>query len=513
MPDANRREVLKGTIWSALSWSVGLLTGPVVAVFLVRSMSHQQYGALALATDAVGLIAATLSFGLGPALTQIAVTERVRSGFAGERAAIGRTVWLSLVATAASIPCVAVAAAIFLFDNHLRPALWALCVMAPLALLAPVSGVLSGAFRALQWPRLLAYTTVASSVATGSVVLGLILWGSPSSVRVGLAFDIRPIVALPLLVLPLVRWWRAGRHLESTSVSTVTTRRIVSFAVGFMFVMTFGAVISQLDVLVLGAFRGARVTGFYSPASAMGNFVLGIPAVVGSFFLPAVTRLSAQHDQRGVAALYHWTTRISIALAAPAVAVLLVCPAALLSTVFGHALSIEATPLRMIGLGVLVYVLAGFNGVTLDAQGLVRLTTYRQLIAIGITAAACVVLVPPFAAVGAGAATAVGLIADNVICSVTLFRRYRLLPWDWRAAAVAAAFGLSLIPSFLMQSVLPGNLARCAITAVCAAAITPAAAVIFEEKEERRSMINAIRKRINPFKSKMAVAPGGETTR
>ena len=112
----------------------------------------------------------------------------------------------------------------------------------------------------------------------------------------------------------------------------------------------------------------------------------------------------------------------------------------------------------------------------LDAQGLVRLTTYRQLIAIGVTAAACVVLVPPFAAVGAGAATAIGLIADNVICSLTLFRRYRLLPWDWRAAAVAAAFGLSLIPSFLMQSVLPGNLARCAITAVCAAAITRAAA-------------------------------------
>ena len=196
--------------------------------------------------------------------------------------------------------------------------------MAPLALLAPVSGVLSGTFRALQWPRLLAYTTIVSSVATGSVVLGLILWGSPSSVRVGLAFDIRPIVALALLVLPLVRWWRAGRHLESTSVSTVTTRRIVSVAVGFMFVMTFGAVISQLDVLVLGAFQGARVDGFLlSCIPAIGNFVLGIPAVVGSFFLPAVTRLSAQHDQRGVAALYHWTTRIGIALAAPAVAVLL----------------------------------------------------------------------------------------------------------------------------------------------------------------------------------------------
>ena len=205
------------------------------------------------------------------------MTERVRSGFAGERAAIGRTVWLSLIATAASIPCIAAAVAIFLFDNHLHPALWALCVMAPLALLAPVSGVLSGTFRALQWPRLLAYTTIVSSVATGSVVLGLILWGSPSSVRVGLAFDIRPIVALALLVLPLVRWWRAGRHLESTSVSTVTTRRIVSVAVGFMFVMTFGAVISQLDVLVLGAFRGCPGDGFLLSCIRDREFRLGIP--------------------------------------------------------------------------------------------------------------------------------------------------------------------------------------------------------------------------------------------
>jgi O-antigen/teichoic acid export membrane protein len=123
------------------------------------------------------------------------------------------------------------------------------------------------------------------------------------------------------------------------------------------------------------------------------------------------------------------------------------------------------------------------------------------------------VLVPPFGAVGAGAATAVGLITDNVICSVTLFRRYRLLPWDWRAAAVAAAFGLSLIPGFLIQSILPGNFARCAVTAVLAAGITPAAAFIFEEKEERRSMMGAVRRRISPFKSKMPDTHGEQATR
>ena len=104
------------------------------------------------------------------------------------------------------------------------------------------------------------------------------------------------------------------------------------------------------------------------------------------------------------------------------------------------------------------------------------------------------------------------LIADNVICSLTLFRRYRLLPWDWRVGCRRSGLW-SLAHSQLSDAVgPPGNLARCAITAVCAAAITQAAAVIFEEKEERRSMINAIRKRINPLKSKMAVAPGEEAT-
>ncbi|MHB1987440.1 MAG: oligosaccharide flippase family protein [Acidimicrobiales bacterium] len=499
MPDANRREVAEGSAWTALSWAVNVVTGPMVAVLLVRSMSHRQYGALALATDAVGLAAASLAFGLGPALTQIAVTERARSGVPGERAAIGQAARLSIIATAASLPCLAVIATIFLLDTYLHPALSTLLVMTPIVLFAPVTSILIGAHRALRWPRLLAYALVASSAATASAIIGLIIAGSPSSVTVGAGLDVRPVVTVLLLVWPLSRWWRSRHTSNGSDGPRIKVRRFVSLAVGFALAMTFGTVVSQLDVVVLGAFHGARVTGLYSPASAVANFLISVPLVIAAFYVPVVTRLVAQGDHGPVADLYHWATRFSIAFAAPLLAVVLVCPGALLAVIFGHSFSVEATPLRILGIGLLIYVLAGFNGITLDAHGLARVITYRLLIALVISIIACLLLIPLLGAIGAAAATTIGLFADNVISSSTLFHRYHLTPWDWRVGVVAAAFGASLIVTFFLGSTIADNFERCAVTAACAGVITLAAAITSEEKQERMWMRRAIASRLNPF--------------
>ncbi|MHB8247153.1 MAG: lipopolysaccharide biosynthesis protein [Acidimicrobiales bacterium] len=499
MPLSDRRLVATGSAWTGLAWGVNTVTGPLLAVLLVRSMTHRTYGALALATDAVGLIAAALSFGLGPAVTQVAVTERVRVGPAGERMAVGRALRLAAVATGFAVPCVAAVSLLFLFDSELRPAFAAFCVMTPIALLAPTSGVLMGTFRALQWPRLLAYTMIAGSVTTAMVILILIDTGSPGSISVGVAFDVRPLVALPFLAWPLVRWWRSGRRMDQAGTPGVSNRRIVSLAVAFMLAMTFGVAISQLDVLVLGAFHGARLTGLYSPASAIGTFVMAMPLVVASFYLPVVTRLAAEQDRVGISDLYHWATRVSLALSAPVLAVALICPGALLEVVFGPSLSVEAMPLRIIGIGALLNVTAGFNGITLDAQGLVRLTTKRILIALGISAVACLVLVPPLGAIGAATATAIGLLGDNLICSGTLLHRYRLLPWDRRTAAVAAALVVSLGIGWLIQRGMSSNVARCAATAICAGVIVPGVAVLLEDKRGRQALARLTFKRMIPM--------------
>jgi hypothetical protein len=45
------------------------------------------------------------------------------------------------------------------------------------------------------------------------------------------------------------------------------------------------------------------------------------------------------------------------------------------------------------------------------------------------------------------------------------------------------------------------------------AVVTPGAAVLFEERKDRRSMLRAIKNRMDPFNRKIVAEPGKETMR
>ena len=157
---AHRRAVATGTVWTAFSFAVGAIAGPLINIGLVRSMSHRQFGVLSLATAAAGMISVLVAFGLGPTLTQIAASEKVRSGDAGERDAIDRTIRFGLLATGVAVPVLGIGLVVFLVVPNLRAATWTLLGFAPVVLLAPLTGVFMGAFRALHWPKLLSYATI-----------------------------------------------------------------------------------------------------------------------------------------------------------------------------------------------------------------------------------------------------------------------------------------------------------------------------------------------------------------
>ena len=219
--------------------------------------------------------------------------------------------------------------------------------MAPLAL-RPLCAVLSGTFRYLQWP--LYYLLIFPRQLGGDWVgrsrsypLGL----SQFSEELGLAFDIRPICRPALLVLPLVRWWRAGRHLESPVCrrATDSTDRLGCRRLHVRHDLWCGDLPARRP-LVLGCFQGARVTGFYS--LCIRRMVCLFSAICGSDTLVCTTRparcsrpLPLDYTNQHRVSSGCWRFCVSSAAS---------------FFIFGHALSIEATPLRIIGMGVLVYV-------------------------------------------------------------------------------------------------------------------------------------------------------------
>jgi O-antigen/teichoic acid export membrane protein len=488
---AHRRAVATGTVWTAFSFAVGAVTGPLINIGLVRSMSHRQFGVLSLATAAAGLISVLVAFGLGPAIAQIAPAEKVRCGEAGERDAIGRTVRLALLATGAAVPMFGIVLIVFLADPNLRGATWTLLCFTPVVAFAPLTGVFMGVFRALHWPRLLSYATMGTSISAGCTILVLILFGHPSPVAVAAARSAGVVVGLGLLGWPLHNWWRAGR--QTSPIRAVTSRRVLSFAVALTLATTFVAVLSQLDIFFLGVFHGAQVTGLYSPASAAADFVVAIPMVIASFYVPAAADLATRGAFVEVGDLYRWGTRWVIALAAPALAVLLVCPGAALGVAFGHGLPEMATPLRILALGAFFQTVTGLNGATLDALGVPRQVAVRQLTSLIVAGAGCLLLIPPFGAAGAAWATDLGLLAINVLCSWRLYRQYRILPLDRAMAITIGGFAVGAGGSWGLSGLLSSDLARCAATALLTLLITMLAVMGASGKSERAAVTRRIR--------------------
>ncbi len=472
MAESDRRVLARSSGWSSLSFVAGAATGPLLSILIVRSMPHREYGSLSLGTDAVGIIATLASFGLGGALTQLLSSEATQHGGPGQRAVMSLGFRFASWASAAALIVMGVTAVIFMETPTLRSATWTLVVMAPVAALAPVQGVIVGAYRAFGWPGRLASVTVVSGAATAVAVLTVVLATVPHSLTVGAAFDARP-AAFVIAGLPALWLWRKGRAGPDGPQPSLAVSRLLSLAIAFALTMIFASLVAQLDVLVLGAFDGTRAVGIYAPTSAVAGAVVMIaPYVVGNWYLPLAARRLAEGNAQAVAAIYHFATRAAIAITSPLLALVLVCPGAVLTFLFGHGIAQDATALRIMGAGALAATLPGFNSTTLDAKGLAGFTTRRLLVMISISVCLCFCLVPLLGANGAALATALALIAENVVCSLAVHRRLHLAPWDWRTAAVAGALGLSIAIDVIVVSRTSVPLVKCGLVAACTALLT-----------------------------------------
>jgi O-antigen/teichoic acid export membrane protein len=200
--------------------------------------------------------------------------------------------------------------------------------------------------------------------------------------------------------------------------------------------------------------------------------------MVGGFLLPALAAAAAKGERHRVAYLYHWTSRWSLVACVPVLSILVLEPHATLDLFFGIGFGHIALPLRILGLGALCHVMFGFNGYTLEAQGVALPTAFRSGVGILLSAVLCVALVPTYGATGAALATTIAIVVVNLLCSALLLTRFEIAPWDRHFAIVVA----SLVPAgalaALAASEVSGAFTRCAVAAAVTTVIAVAAAIV-----------------------------------
>jgi O-antigen/teichoic acid export membrane protein len=483
---AERRSVVRGSLWGTVGWAAAFLVGPPVTIGLVRVMSHRQYGLFALATAIVGPATALAALGLGPALSQIAAAERARTGDpgmlavlrSGSRLSWRATRWVAL-GCAALVGVVAVSAT-------LRPALLPLLVMLPTVVIAAYRGLCDGFLRAADRASWYGAGMAVSAIGTGLVVLPMIVAGHPSALLVAWAWLVGPVAGLVVSRAGVQGWVRA-RPPAAPGLEIAPANWF-----GLSFAMLLAGVswllIAQLDVLVLGLDRGAAAAGVYAPVSRMAELSLAIAGILGTFLLPTMAASVARGESAKTTYLYHWASRWSIVAALPLLAVMVLEPAPLLRLCFGDGFGGVAGPARLLGIAGMVHISFGFNGWALEAHGVAMPTAIRSGVGILVSVVVCLVLVPREGATGAAIATLAAIATVNVLCSTALWQRFRIAPWDLAFALVLVAGAAGLAVAVPVGRAVSGDAARCVLVAATAMAVVGLANLAVHRLELRQGL-------------------------
>ncbi len=484
---SERGRIAVGGLWNASAWFVSTGIGAALTIVLVRVMAPAQYGDFAIALAGTSLLSAVAGLGLNLAVAQVASAERVEKGDTGLRATLDVSFRIALISAGATT-LVAVVLALVASDlvPSVRPERAAFLAMVPIITVTPLAAVYSGFLRVTFKPRVIVASAVGSSVLQAALVAGAILAGLKSAAEIAGTRTVANLAATAVLAVA-VRRWRVGA--PAAAATRTLWRRVLGFSGAMLLTGVFTTMVSQLDVFILGVDRGNRPTALYQPLSRLTDLLLGLPVLLGNYFLPAVSAAAARSDDAEVRRLYHWASRWNLVVCAPALGVVLVCAAPVLRILFGRSYGTVAGSLQVLALGAIVQVVFGFNGLALDGYGLARLVAIRQTIALVVSAVACVTLIPVLGILGAAAATSVAMAVSNLMCSGVLLVRFRVRPWDRALAITAAGFALAIGASFALEDALRSDWWRSVVTVVVVGTVTLASSLAAGGKRERRAIL------------------------
>jgi O-antigen/teichoic acid export membrane protein len=368
-----------------------------------------------------------------------------------------------------------------------------IAIMIPVAAGAPFVASLTGYLQSVGQPKRLARAVLATPVVLSAAVVALCLMTHPAA---GWVAGLRTMATLLTVILLVVAVHRAGGlrrpAAAGAGVEEVSVRRVAVLGAALLGGTVSAIFLAQLDVLVLGFSRGREAASFYGPASQVADNAMTMAATVGVYYLPTIAAVLARKDIPRTGDLYRWASRWTLVWVAPVVAVMLACPGAVLTLLFGADYDPMAVPLRILALGVLVNLLFGFNGPTVDSLNRVRLIIGRQAVGLAFNIAACAVLVPLFGADGAAIATSSSLLAINLTGSALLYRRTRITPNNPKLFAVAAGLAVAVAVGLALEHVRMLDVARIALVGAVAAAMCAGAGYGVSNRAERDAIKTAV---------------------
>jgi len=199
-----------------------------------------------------------------------------------------------------------------------------------------------------------------------------------------------------------------------------------------LIMLTYG----QLDIIILGWFKGAIEVGVLGVIFKLSFLCLAVSASVNYIFAPLVADLHHRKEIDKLALIFKSITRWTITLTLPIYFVILMNSWAVLRF-FGKDYLLGMLPLFILCTGNLVDVGTGLVATILAMTGRNFLTLFNALLFLAINIILDVILIPKYGIIGAAVGPAVSLTMVNLIRLIQVYKQFKIHPYSLRLAIPA----------------------------------------------------------------------------
>jgi O-antigen/teichoic acid export membrane protein len=261
----------------------------------------------------------------------------------------------------------------------------------------------------------------ATARIVGSVVILTLVSTAPE-----VFFAWQLVVNLVTTALAASLFWRElPAATDSSRISMSSLKGVTRFAAGMSLIGVLSIALLQADKLVLSKVLQLSTFGYYILAWTVSSTLYRLVSPVFNAVSPRLTQLVAQNDSASLVALYHRSSRLSMAVVAPAAAIMAIFPSHVLFVWSGDKVATAegAGPLALLAIGTMLHCAAHVPWALQLAYGWTSLQAKTNAIATAIFPLLCYNLAVRFGATGGAMAWLLMHFVLLVACQTLMHRR------------------------------------------------------------------------------------------
>ncbi|MFQ5737387.1 MAG: flippase [Acidobacteriota bacterium] len=349
-----------------------------------------------------------------------------------------------------------------LFSHFLIQGDRAVVLLSILVFLVPVEGLdllLVHLFAAFGEPRAIFFRKYVLGPGLKLLVVLLLISLGTSVKFLAWGYLLASVAGLTLYLWVLLGIFRRRGLFQSCRLRTlrIPVREVLSFTLPVLTSDLLTVVMNPVSVLLLGYFHDASEVARFRVVLPAARFNTLVMSSLGMLYTPAAARLFARKDTRGINSLY-WNTAAWTAVLSFPIFAMTFCMASPLTTfLYGARYESSATILALLALGYYFNASLGFNGVTLKVLGKVRYTVAIDLLTLATNAAANMILIYRYGALGAALGTAGTMVFHNILKQAGLGLVSGLHVLDWKYVSFYLTIGGGVLALVAVQFFAPRN--------------------------------------------------------